>query len=128
MGQGMKATLIAAVVAAAGLGTAIVAFVGNASPYVTVAEARQTRSDGLHLAGDIVPGTTSTDRAAMTVRFQVRDEVGDTVWVLYEGLPPANMGQATKVVAVGSMVGGEFHSRKLLLKCPSKYESTKAGA
>jgi cytochrome c-type biogenesis protein CcmE len=124
----MKATLIAVVVAIAGLGTAIVAFVGNASPYVTVAEASKNRADGLHLAGDIVPGTMSTDRGAMLVRFQVRDEAGDTAWVRYEGLPPANMGQATKVVAVGTMREGEFHSRKLLLKCPSKYESTKAGA
>jgi cytochrome c-type biogenesis protein CcmE len=38
------------------------------------------------------------------------------------------MGQASKVVAVGTMREGEFHSRKLLLKCPSKYESTKSGA
>jgi cytochrome c-type biogenesis protein CcmE len=124
----MKATLIAVVVAVAGLGTAIVAFVGNASPYVTVAEARKNPAGGLHLAGDIVPGTVGTDREAMLVRFQLRDEAGDTVWVRYDGLPPANMGQASKVVAVGTMREGEFHSRKLLLKCPSKYESTKSGA
>lgn len=122
----MKPALAAALLAALGLGTAVFAFLGNASPYVTVAQARTARGDGLHLAGDIVPGTTVTDRQALTVRFQIRDQGGETVWVRYEGLPPANMGQATKVVAVGSMQGGEFVSRKLLLKCPSKYESERS--
>jgi len=34
------------------------------------------------------------------------------------------MAQATEVVAIGSMKGSEFHSEKLLIKCPSKYEGT----
>ncbi|MGE0001797.1 MAG: cytochrome c maturation protein CcmE [Fimbriimonadaceae bacterium] len=109
---------------AVGLGLAVFAFVGNASPYVTVSEAQASNRDGVHLAGDIIPGTLSTDRSTMQVRFQLRDEKGDTTWVRYEGLPPANMGDATKVVAIGKVEGSEFVCRKMLLKCPSKYEGT----
>jgi hypothetical protein len=54
----MKAgTLVAGLVAVGGLGAVVAAFLGNASPYVTVAEAKTMRGDNLHLAGDIVPGT-----------------------------------------------------------------------
>jgi cytochrome c-type biogenesis protein CcmE len=123
----MKGALLILFLVAAGLGLAFFAFLGNASPYVTVREARGMRGDNLHLAGDIVQGTLATDRSTQTVRFQVRDEAGETAWIAYHGLPPANMGEATKVVAIGSMKDGEFHSRKLLLKCPSKYESAGAG-
>lgn len=115
-----------ALLVAAGLGLAVMAFVGNASPYVTVSQARASTRDGVHLAGDIIPGTLATDRSTMQVRFQLRDEAGDTTWVRYEGLPPANMGEATKVVAIGRVEGDEFVCRKMLLKCPSKYESTKS--
>jgi len=34
------------------------------------------------------------------------------------------LSSATKVVAVGGMKDGAFHATKLLIKCPSKYEST----
>lgn len=125
----MNVRLVAVIVlVAAGLGLAVFAFLGNASPYVTVREAQASKREGVHLAGDIVPGTLSTDRASMQVRFQLKDENGDTTWVLYKGLPPANMGDATKVVAIGKVEGDDFVCKKMLLKCPSKYESEQASA
>jgi cytochrome c-type biogenesis protein CcmE len=44
--------------------------------------------------------------------------------VIYTGPPPQDMSLATEIVAIGSMQGAEFHSNKLLVKCPSKYEGT----
>jgi cytochrome c-type biogenesis protein CcmE len=105
-----------------GFGAMVVAFLGNASPYVTVKEARAHSGDNLHLAGDIVPGTMKVSAPRNTVTFVVRDADGDTLPVVYRGAQPANMGAATKVVAVGGHKSGVFEARKLLLKCPSKYE------
>lgn len=98
------------------------AFLSSSSPYVTIAEAKRVPGDSLHLAGDILKETVSNDMARKTLRFKIKDAKGDVVQVVYSGTPPANMGDATKVVAVGQMVGDEFHSEKMLVKCPSKYE------
>lgn len=100
------------------------AFLSNASPYVSIAEAKAKPGDNQHLSGDIVSGSVKTDLRAGVVRFQVKDQEGQTADVLYQGPPPANMGSATKVVAVGGMKEGVFHTKKLILKCPSKYEGT----
>jgi cytochrome c-type biogenesis protein CcmE len=105
-----------------GLGVMVAAFVVGASPYVTIAEARTMRSDGLHIAGDIVAGSLHADPQSQITRFRLRDGKGDTVAVDYRGTPPANMGNVTKVVVVGGMSGDTFHARKLQIKCPSKYD------
>jgi len=53
-----------------------------------------------------------------------RDVVtGELKWRWY--VVPQNMGEATKVVAIGGMKDGKFVSDQLLVKCPSKYESEK---
>lgn len=125
MGDMKAGTLVAGLVAVGGLGAVVAAFLGNASPYVTVAEAKTMRGDNLHLAGDIVPGSLDSSVPDRLVRFQLKDQAGQKMTVVYRGAPPANMGSATKVVAVGGSEGSEFRARKLLLKCPSKYESEK---
>jgi cytochrome c-type biogenesis protein CcmE len=117
--------IIAGLVAVVGLSAMVFAFLTNASPYVTIAEAKAMPGDNLHVAGDLDKSTISTNAVQHEVRFTLKDEKGDRVPVVYHGAPPANMGEATKVVAVGGMKGPEFHASKLLIKCPSKYESTK---
>lgn len=104
------------------LSGAVVAFLANASPYVTVAQAKSSKADNLHLAGDIVPGSVDVNPLQRTARFMVKDLNGDSLLVVSDDVP-TNMGEATKVVAVGGMQGDHFQARKLLLKCPSKYES-----
>jgi len=106
-----------------GLCAVVFSFIQNASPYVTVAQARDMRGDNLHLAGDIDRSTVKVASFDNTVTFKIVDEEGAEITVVYHGPPPANMGDATKVVAVGSMADDHFEAHKLLLKCPSKYES-----
>jgi cytochrome c-type biogenesis protein CcmE len=120
--------IVTTIVAVAAIGGMLAAFLVNSSPYVTVAQARTTSGDRLHLAGDLLKETLQTDVANQTVRFQLRDEAGETVAVRYLGPPPANMGSATKVVAIGKLEGNEFVSEKMLLKCPSKYEGEEIGS
>ncbi len=101
----------------------VFAFMSSASPYVNVAQAREMRGRRLHLAGDILKNSARADLAGGKLSFRLKDERGEVVTVVHRGDPPANMAQATKVVAVGTMKGDEFHSAgKLLIKCPSKYE------
>lgn len=116
-----KGILVAGVSVMA-LSGAVFAFLTNASPYVTVAQAMQSKSDSLHVAGDILKPTLQVNSAARQCRFTLRDKAGQTLEVVSSDIP-ANMGDATQVVAVGGMDGDEFKAHKLLVKCPSKYES-----
>jgi cytochrome c-type biogenesis protein CcmE len=101
----------------------VAAFTASANPYVeTVAEAKTSGNDRMHLAGDIVKGSVSQDVKTGRIHFKLRDAKGEVIEVLHRGDPPANMGEATKVVAVGGIKDGFFESQKLLVKCPSKYE------
>lgn len=117
--------LIAILIAALGLTAVVFAFLQNASPYVSVAEAKTTKGDNLHLAGAIIKESILVRSTVPEVRFEVRDDNGDRLPVVYAGHPPANLSSATRVVAVGGYADGAFKSHKLLLKCPSKYESEK---
>jgi cytochrome c-type biogenesis protein CcmE len=116
--------LLTAVVCILAIGGVIYAFLANSSPYVTVAQAKASQADNLHVAGDIVKETVRQDLSNRTLVFDIKDETGQ-VTVVYTGTPPQNMGEANKVVAQGGMKDGKFQSEKLLVKCPSKYESEK---
>jgi cytochrome c-type biogenesis protein CcmE len=118
----MKAGTVATVVlTVGGLCAVVFAFVRNSSPYVTVAEAKSTNHESVHLSGDIDKSTVSVGRG--TVSFVITDEEGAKAHVVYSGPAPTNLTEATKVVAIGAMKGETFEAHKLLLKCPSKYES-----
>jgi cytochrome c-type biogenesis protein CcmE len=117
--------VISAVVALLAVAALAVAFLNTASPYVTIAQARTTSGDSLHLAGELVPGTVSNDFARQTIGFKIKDSDGAVVHVTYDGPPPSNLNEATRIVAIGKLEGEEFRAHKLLVKCPSKYESEK---
>lgn len=117
--------IVALVLTLFGLAAMIGAFLTNASPYVTIAEAKSIKGDNLHLAGDLDKSTIRNVISKQEVHFSLRDEKGEVIQVVYHGPAPANLGEATKVVAVGGMKEGSFHASKLLIKCPSKYESSK---
>src|SRR5688572_29162399 len=117
--------IITAIVAVLAMGAVVTAFTVNASPYVTVAQAKEVSGDRLHLAGDIQKNTVKNDLLNHTLSFDVVDKDGAKITVLHKGEPPQNMGEATQVVAIGKLEGDKFVSSKLLVKCPSKYEGEK---
>ena len=101
----------------------VFAFMSAASPYVSVAEAKASSNAGVvHVVGDLDKASVRPSLGNRTLAFNLRDETGDVLPVLYSGPPPANLGSATKVVAIGQMSGTSFKSDRLLIKCPSKYE------
>jgi len=120
-----KGVLITLLVSALALAGICFAFLNNASPYVTIAQAKSEGGDGVHIAGDIVGDTMRTDPARGVVEFKLKDANGAECNVTYKGPPPANMGSAKKVVVIGSLKDDGFHADKMLVKCPSKYESEK---
>lgn len=117
-----KGPVVTAVVALLAMAAVIGAFATNASPYVTIAQARQTSGDHLHLAGDLLKKTIVQDVKHQTLKFQLRDQDGAVVTVVHRGEMPANLDEANRIVAVGGMQGDQFVSHQLIVKCPSKYE------
>jgi cytochrome c-type biogenesis protein CcmE len=121
-----KGAVISCFSGVAALGILTFVFVMNGSPYVTVAEAKKTGGDGLHVAGQVEPNSIVTDFSHHEVRFKLRDADGQVLPVIYTGAPVSSLGTATKVVAIGAMKGGSLQSDQLLVKCPSKYEAKTA--
>lgn len=108
------------------MGLMVTAFMANASPYVTYDQAiKMQGQEGLHLSGDLVKDSVHMNFQNHTMEFTIVDANGSKVNVVHKGDPPANMGEATKIVAIGKITGEKFESEKLLIKCPSKYESEK---
>jgi cytochrome c-type biogenesis protein CcmE len=117
--------VLSVTVGVAALAGLLTVFVSNASPYMTVKQARTSKESGLHVAGDLVRPSLVNDLQHHELRFDLKDAEGQTMNVVYTGEPLSNIGTATKVVAIGSMRDGKFYSDQMLLKCPSKYESAK---
>lgn len=58
------------------------------------------------------------------VKFDITDE-GQRLSVVFQGSLPQNFDQSEQVVVIGSVTsGGYIESDQLLVKCPTKYEST----
>lgn len=119
-----KGAVISGLVAILAIVGLITVFVASASPYVTVKEAMIAKGDNLHVAGDLIKESMVNDLQRRELRFAIRDQQGDVMPVVYKGTPPANMGEATQIVAIGGVKQGALHSDRLLVKCPSKYEGT----
>lgn len=62
------------------------------------------------------------NRQQNTFSFYMRDEKGNEMKVVYNGVMPNNFESATSVVVTGSYQNGYFHAKDILTKCPSKYE------
>jgi cytochrome c-type biogenesis protein CcmE len=114
--------VVTAIVAVCALCGVVAAFSTNSSPYVTVAEARHSSGDRLHVEGDIDKSTVHMDALNHKLTFDITDKTG-TLHIVHVGELPANMSEANKVVAIGGMNGANFVSQELLIKCPSKYQA-----
>lgn len=117
-----KGPVVTCVVALVAMVAVVWAFMSNANPYVTIAQAKTMQDDQLHLAGEIVPGSVHQSLREHALTFRIKDSEGAVIEVIHRGDQPANIGEAKKVVAIGGIQGDAFVSQQLLVKCPSKYE------
>jgi cytochrome c-type biogenesis protein CcmE len=122
----LKGPVVTAIVASLAMAGVVGAFVSNSSPYVTIAQARQTGGDSLHLAGEMEKGSFTRHMDTGHITFNLKDKDGAVVTVEHVGSQPASLLDADKLVAIGAMRGNRFVSRDLLVKCPTKYDEKKA--
>lgn len=99
---------------------------GALTPYVTFAEARKN-SGTVQVRGVLADGRIESVEGGKNIRFLLRDDQGMEAYVLYRGIKPEGMETATSVVAIGKFRDGQFVSDKLLVKCPSKYQTAQGG-
>lgn len=115
-------TIFSIIVATLAIAGIVMAFLGNASPYVTVKEAKTAKGAGVHVAGILDKSSLKTNVMAGKTEFSLSDESKESIRVVYNGPPVQNLTSADRVVAVGTSKDGVFEAEKLLVKCPSKYE------
>ncbi len=101
-----------------------ISFNKTLTPYVTIAEAKASEAM-VQVKGKRVDNG-SFDMQQNVFVFDMVDEVGEQIQVVYDGAKPGNFEQATEIVCIGQYNNGKFHAKELLVKCPSKYmeEST----
>ena len=118
--------IVTAMVALGALGGGGYVFLSSSVPYVNVAEARQEPGRSVHVAGDILHETAQMKVSEGYFEFDIRDDAGQVMRVRHEGPKPANFDSAPKVSVSGKYHDDIFIAEKILVKCPSKYESEKA--
>lgn len=104
----------------------LISFSGALTPYVTIAEAR-SKGTTVQVAG--VPDFSSQgyEEGTNDFMFDITDHMGERVTVRFKGAKPSNFDDATNVVVIGKYVSGEFIAKKMLVKCPSKYQAGGGG-
>ena len=111
--------LLASFVAYAGFNLA-----ESVTPYVTIAEARAS-SSGVQVKG-LLDKNFVPQQIGDEFTFSLADEsTGETMRIKFDGIKPDQFDEAYHIVAVGKFDAADetFHAKKLLIKCPSKYEA-----
>jgi cytochrome c-type biogenesis protein CcmE len=129
--------IIALVIIAAAVGI-IVLTAGDASTYVNFGQAQQMAAEGsttpIHVvgqlkkdeAGHIVGLENSIDKLSFS--FILIDDSKKEQKVYYNEPMPPDFLRSEKVVVIGGYHGDQFIAKKILLKCPSKYQEQKLDA
>lgn len=116
-----KGYWIATGLAAAFVVLGVTAFTETLTPYLTFDEARKARG-AIQVMGGLDKASDRYDRASQRLYFDLVDERGRRMPVVYGGVRPANFGDAISIVAIGRYRDGRIEAEKLLVKCPSKYQ------
>lgn len=98
-----------------------ITFTSALNPYVTFSQAKQ-HNGTVQVRGILVDDKITSIENGQKILFRLRDEAGMEAPVVYKGIRPDGLEQATGIVAIGKMKDGQFLAEKLLVKCPSKYQ------
>jgi len=98
------------------------------NPYVTVTELVQNpsgyRNKNIQLVGVVVSGSLSYSGTITQFILQDIENLNDAIQINFHDVPPIGLQENQKIVAIGRLISaGEFEAQKLLMQCPSKYES-----
>ena len=95
----------------------------SVTPYVSIAEARSS-ANSVQVKG-LLDKNFAPQQTRDEFTFSLQDEdTGETLRVKFDGVKPDQFDEAYHIVAVGKFDSSDdsFHAKKLLIKCPSKYE------
>ena len=98
----------------------------SVTPYVSIAEARAA-ANSVQVKG-LLDKNFEPQQTCDKFTFSLQDEeTGETLKIKFDGVKPDQFDEAYHIVAVGKYEATDesFHAKKLLIKCPSKYESQK---
>lgn len=97
--------------------------------YVTVSELKQEGQSAVGrettVSGDIIGSSVNWDPSKSMLYFTVKDTSGNQgMPVVFRGAKPDDFSNNWPVVVTGTLEkNGSFQAQKLLVKCPSKYQS-----
>jgi len=117
--------ILAIVVAIAGVGMTLYAFLSSASPYVSAREAAANPGKRVHVAGEIDHSSVRMSLGMGAFEFDLIDEHGERLRVRYGKAKPGNFDMAPKASVSGQYWDGVFVADELRTQCPSKYEAAK---
>ena len=133
----MKIThIIGIVVIAVAIGM-IVTTMGDASQYVSFAQAKEMAKNGrtskIHVVGALKKNTQgrvvdlqyNPEVDANYFAFTLIDNQQRAEKVIYRNPKPADFERSEQVVVIGNFQNNEFIADKILMKCPSKYQENK---
>ena len=105
---------------------------GDASAYVTFAEAQELVEEGnnnkIHVVGKLIKTETGevigieASPDMLSFKFKMMDENNKVQTVFHPNPMPTDFMRSEQVVVVGAYQNGNFVADKILLKCPSKYQ------
>ncbi len=116
-----KGYWIASVLALAFVALGVTAFQKTLTPYLTFDEARKAKGV-VQVMGALDKSSDKYDTASQELSFDLLDDAGRSMPVVYRGIRPGNFKDAISIVAIGRYRGGHIEAEKLLVKCPSKYQ------
>ena len=120
--------LIGAMIVVAAMAYLILSGMQGATVYsLTIGELRAKGEaavgQGARVEGILDGGSVSWDPGAGSLGFELKDE-GETLPVVHKGVKPDMFNDGAEVIVEGKLLpSGVFQANRLLLKCPSKYES-----
>lgn len=113
------------------IAAAIAIFAGayaDSSTYADFATAKKNIGQEYHIVGTLnkeKPMEYEPMKNANRFEFYLLDSLGNEAKVIYSEPKPADFDRSNKVVVIGKFdtPEGDFIAKKILLKCPSKYEA-----
>ena len=116
-----KGYWVAAALTLAFLGFGLTAFQKTLTPYLSFDEARKSRGV-VQVMGGLDKESDRYDTSRQELSFELLDDKGHRMPVVYRGIRPGNFKDAISIVAIGRFQDGRIEAEKLLVKCPSKYQ------
>lgn len=95
----------------------------NVSPYISVSELIEGNNvnRNVQVFGDVLVESIDFDTQSGILTFDITD--GENIATIQHQGIISNLVNASEVVALGEYSGGIFKAERVLVKCPSKYES-----